>query len=173
MMDFRIIPIEGYDEKIGELVSMLDYSRAVLLDDIKSLTQEDLDFLPEGYSNTIGGLLMHIASIDFVHQVISFENRDLNDQELLEWGAALELGEQARDKYKNQPLSYYIEKLCTTRAQALARLKTMKDSWLSVEKKWDNGVAHNHYWLWYHVMEDEINHRGQIRILKRLLENRV
>ena len=32
-----------------------------------------------------------------------------------------------------------------------------------------NGIAYNHYYLWFHVMEDEINHRGQIRSIKRLL----
>lgn len=34
------------------------------------------------------------------------------------------------------------------------------------ERKWPNGVAHNQYYLWFHVLEDEISHRGQIRMMK-------
>ncbi len=83
MIDYRIVHREGFTEKIGSLVSMMDYSRAVLLHDIKDLSQDDLDFLPEGHGNTIGALLMHIASVDFAYQIITVENRDLNESELL------------------------------------------------------------------------------------------
>ena len=34
------------------------------------------------------------------------------------------------------------------------------------ERKWPNGVAYNQHYLWFHVLEDEISHRGQIRMLK-------
>ncbi len=33
-------------------------------------------------------------------------------------------------------------------------------------------VAHNQYYLWFHVLEDEMSHRGQIRMIKnKLFEN--
>lgn len=37
------------------------------------------------------------------------------------------------------------------------------------ERKWPNGVAYNQHYLWFHVLEDEISHRGQIRMLKNKL----
>ncbi|AAS41007.1 conserved hypothetical protein [Bacillus cereus ATCC 10987] len=46
------------------------------------------------------------------------------------------------------------------------------DEWLMSERKWLNGVAHNQYYLWFHVLEDEMSHRGQIRMIKnKLFEN--
>jgi len=57
------------------------------------------------------------------------------------------------------------------REKTLAMLGSKNEEWLFEENNWDNGVSHNNYWLWYHVMEDEINHRGQIRLIKRMLLN--
>ncbi|WP_029478706.1 DUF664 domain-containing protein [Deinococcus frigens] len=30
----------------------------------------------------------------------------------------------------------------------------------------------NHHWAWFHVMEDEVSHRGQIRILRKRIAPR-
>ncbi|PWW28322.1 uncharacterized protein DUF664 [Cytobacillus oceanisediminis] len=169
MIDYRIKPIGGFDEKMGELVSMLEHARAVTLQDIYGLTQAELDFLPDENSNTIGSLLMHMAFIEYVHQIITFENRDLNKIELVKWGAAMELGGKAKAKIKNQPLEYYMNELGSIRKKILTLLKTKQDSWLFKQGKWKNGVPFNNYWLWFHVMEDEISHRGQIRVIKRQL----
>ncbi|WP_419393967.1 DinB family protein [Cytobacillus praedii] len=170
-MDYRIRQRDGFQGKIGELVSMLEYSREVLLNDIKDLDQTDIDFIPFEDANSIGSLLMHIASIDFVHQVITFEKRDLNENEYSRWESALFLGEKARDEIKNRPLNYYLDILFETRERTLTLLSSKNEEWLYEENIWDNGVSHNNFWLWFHVMEDEINHRGQIRLIKRMLLN--
>lgn len=170
-MDYRIRQRDGFQGKIGELVSMLEYSREVLLNDIKDLDQTDIDFIPFEDANSIGSLLMHIASIDFVHQVITFEKRDLNENEYSRWESALFLGEKARGEIKNRPLNYYLDILFETRERTLTLLSSKNEEWLYEENIWDNGVSHNNFWLWYHVMEDEINHRGQIRLIKRMLLN--
>lgn len=171
-MNYRIKSVEGYSERIGELVSMLEHTRAVTLKDINDLTQMDLDYLTDEESNSIGALLMHIASIEFVHQVITFEERDINKEELLKWQAALELGHHARQTIKLNHLDFYLNELVLVREQTLSQLKSYTDDWLFEERQWDNGVIHNHYYLWFHVLEDEISHRGQIRLIKRrLLQN--
>ncbi|MGP4068382.1 DinB family protein [Halobacillus sp. B29] len=168
-MDYRIKSNDGYTEKIGELVSMLEHTREVTLQEIANLSQADLDALTDQSSNTIGALLMHIASIEFAHQVVSFEKRDLTEQEYADWKIPLELGDQARESIHHQPLDYYIDQLNQTRANILVRLTAKDDQWLLEEDKWGHSVPYNQYYLWFHVMEDEINHRGQIRAIKRLL----
>jgi hypothetical protein len=105
-MDYKIKQRDGFNGKIGELVSMLEYSREVLLGDIKDLSQFNLDYIAYDGANSIGALLMHISAIDFVHRVITFENRDINEDEHTRWESALFLGEKARDEIKNQPLDY-------------------------------------------------------------------
>ncbi|WP_099157087.1 DinB family protein [Virgibacillus ndiopensis] len=172
MIDYRIKTKDNFTEKLGELACMLEHSREVTLSEISHLNQKDLDYLPNDSSNSIGSLLLHIASIEYVHQVISFEKRDLTKDEYLKWGTALELGDKAREGIRNLSIEYYLDKLSEVREFTLTYLKSKDDKWLFEENKWDNGISYNNYYLWFHVMEDEINHRGQIRRIKRLLKNR-
>lgn len=169
-MDYRIKERKGFSPKVGELVSMLEYTRAVTLEDVKGLSTEALDYLADGHSNSIGALLMHMAAIEFVHQVIAFENRDLTEQELENWLVPLELGDKARSEIHNHPLDYYLDELKKVRDNTLSLLESVDDSWLYEQGQYYNGVLYNKYYLWFHVMEDETSHRGQIRILKRMLE---
>lgn len=71
MLEYRIRPREDFAEKIGEFVSMLEHTREVTFNEIANLSQNDLDYLPNACSNSIGALLSHIASIEYVHQIIS------------------------------------------------------------------------------------------------------
>jgi uncharacterized damage-inducible protein DinB len=169
MIEYRINNIGDFSPKVGELASMLEHTRAVTLKEIKDLSEEELDYLIDEGSNTIGSLLLHIASMEVVHQVISFENRDINELELKQWKSALELGEDARKTINKNTVNYYMDELSKVREKTLTHLKGLKNEWLFEEKEWGNGVPYNNYYLWFHVFEDEINHRGQIRMIKRLL----
>ncbi|UCZ51759.1 DinB family protein [Bacillus shivajii] len=171
MIDYRIIQKENYTGKIGELVSMLEHTRAITLSEIEGLKQVDLDYLQDGSANSIGALLLHIGAIEFVHQIISFEKRDLTLREYEKWRTALELGDQAREVINKNTLEFYLDILFQVRENTLTVLKSKSDDWLYEENKWDNGVPYNNYYLWFHVIEDEINHRGQIRSIKRLINN--
>lgn len=170
-MDYRIKEQTGFSPRVGELVSMLNYTRAVTLADVEGLSTEELDYLAEGQSNSIGALLMHVAAIEFVHQVIAFENRDLTEQELDQWLVPLELGDRARNEIRGHSLDYYLDEFKKVRDRTLSLLESVDDSWLYEEGQYDNGVTYNKYYLWFHVVEDETSHRGQIRILKRMLKS--
>lgn len=167
MIDYVIKAQKGYSNKIGELVSMLEHARSVTLSEIAGLSQSDLDYRDSAGGNSIGALLSHIAAIEKVHQVISFENRDFKQEELARWEPALALREKARSEIKGNSLEHYLEQLAEVRKETLEKLQTKDDEWLFEQKTWPNGAAHNNYYLWFHVMEDEISHRGQIRVLKR------
>jgi uncharacterized damage-inducible protein DinB len=170
MIDYRIKHIGDFSPKVGELACMLEHTRAVTLDEIKELSEEELDYLIDEGSNSIGSLLLHITSIEFVHQVISFENRDIDELELKQWKSALELGQGARKTINKNSVNYYIDEMSKVREKTLTQFKDLNDDWLFQEKKWGNGVPYNNYYLWFHVFEDEINHRGQIRTIKRMLQ---
>ncbi|TVP81710.1 MAG: DUF664 domain-containing protein [Alkalicoccus sp.] len=172
MLDFRIIQQEGYDEKIGELVSMLEYTRQMTLYETADLSRNELEYLQDESSNSIGALLLHMAAIEFVHQIISFEKRDLTKEEYEEWGPALELGEKGREKLKNYPPDYYFTMLEKVRKKTLALLRNKEDNWLYEEDSWDNGIPYNNHFLWFHGIEDETSHRGQIKTLKRKWEQK-
>ncbi|ALS74826.1 hypothetical protein AUC31_06125 [Planococcus rifietoensis] len=170
-MDYRIKEQTGFSPKVGELVSMLEYTRAVTLADVEGLSTEELDYLADGHSNSIGALLMHVAAIEFVYQVIAFENRDLTERELEQWIVPLELGDRARNEIRGHSLDYYLDEFKKVRDRTLSLLESVDDSWLYEEGQYFNGVIYNKYYLWFHVVEDETSHRGQIRILKRMLKS--
>lgn len=168
-MNYTIKPLEGFTEKIGELAFMLEHSRDVTLNDIAGLQKSELDYIDGTGSNSIGGLLAHIAAIEKVHQLISFEGRDFTGEEWRQWGTAIELGDKARSEIKGHALADYTGQLEGIRAATLDAFRSKDDSWLYEERRWPNGVPYNNYYLWFHVLEDEINHRGQIRMIKRQL----
>lgn len=172
-IDYRIRSVDGYTKKIGELVSMLEHTRAVTLGEVKNLSVEQLDLIMQSSGNSIGALLKHIAAIEKVHQLISFQNRDFTKEELEIWEDALYLGEAGRAICGHE-IQYYVQLLQSVREESLKYLSEQGNEWLMSERKWPNGVVYNQHYLWFHVLEDEISHRGQIRMLKnKLFENYV
>ncbi len=167
-IDYRIRSVEDYTPNIGQLVSMLEHTRAVTLQEIKDLTVEHLDFILVDGGNSIGALLKHIAAIEKVHQLISFQSRDFTNEELKIWEDALFLGEAGRNIYGHN-VQYYIQILNKVREESLQYLRGKDDAWLMSEGRWENGVVYNQYYLWFHVLEDEISHRGQIRTIKKYI----
>ncbi|MBP1970405.1 putative damage-inducible protein DinB [Virgibacillus natechei] len=167
---FKIEEIQGYSPQIGQLVSMMEYARFTTLNEVRGLTVEQLDFLPNKGGNSIGALLLHIAAVEFGFQVELFDRRKPNTQEIEEWGAAYQLDDLGRNEIKGNPLEFYIEKLEKVRNRTLEEFKKRNDKWLYEEAVWDNNSSNN-YFIWFHTFEDEINHRGQIRILKKMLPN--
>ncbi|MHC2835387.1 DinB family protein [Bacillus sp. F9_6S_D1_P_5] len=172
-IDYRIRSVDGYTKNIGELVSMLEHTRAVTLQEIKDLSVEQLDLIMPSGGNSIGALLKHISAIEKAHQLISFQERDFTKEELEIWEDALYLGEAGR-KIRGHDIQYYVQLLQSVREESLKYLSEQDDEWLMSERKWPNGVAYNQHYLWFHVLEDEISHRGQIRMMKnKLFENYV
>ncbi|MFY4774191.1 DinB family protein [Metabacillus sp. RGM 3146] len=169
-MEFKVKEVKGYTPQMGHLISMMNYARKTTLDSVRGLTAEELDYLPNKDSNSIGALLMHIAAVEFGFQIEFFDGRKPNQKEMAEWGAAYSLGNAGRAEIKGHPLEYYIEKLTSVRNRTLNEFKERNDDWLYEECQWDHHPS-NHYFIWFHVFEDEINHRGQIRILRKMVKS--
>ncbi|MBK8551542.1 MAG: DinB family protein [Ignavibacteria bacterium] len=163
-----ITDIPGYTHDISRLICMMNYARQVTLHSVKGLTVGELDYQIDDTSNSIGALLHHIAAGDFYYQVSTFEDRELNEEELKKWGPALHLGKEARDKIKGNDLEYYINILNEVRDRTYELLKEKDDKWLA-EKVTSGKNEFNIHYFWFHVFEDEINHRGQINFIKKRL----
>jgi Uncharacterized protein conserved in bacteria len=166
---YLITEIPGYSPQIGHLISMMNFARATTLEAVKDLTREQLDFIYDSNSNSIGALLLHIAAIEYAYQVGTFEERDLNEEELIRWGPALQLGDEGRKHINGHNLDYYLSEMSEVRERTFELFKTKSDEWLYIERDFWNSHPANFYFMWFHVFEDEINHRGQIRwISKRI-----
>ena len=167
---FLIDDVPGFTPQIGRLVGMMKYVRATTLQAVRGMTQEQLDYVQDAQSNSIGALLAHVAAVEVAYQVITFENRELNDGENAEWGTALDLGEAARREIKGRSLEHYTNTLEEVRARTFDEFARRNDDWLYKQAPWGPGVANN-YFMWFHVFEDELSHRGQIRWLRKRLTN--
>lgn len=162
-------PREGYSPQVGTLVSMMTWMRTVILYPVNGMTKEQLDYVHDDKSNSIGAMLLHLAATERFYQVHTLEGKkwgDWSDQDKKRFDAAMNLGDEARKTIKGNNLEYYLNVLKEVRDNTLAEFKKRDDSWLmTVDEKWPWGPTNN-YCKWFHVCEHESNHNGQIKWIK-------
>lgn len=165
---YVIGPMNGYSPQIGTLVSMLNYNRQTIINTVKALTKDQLDYLHDPQSNTIGALILHLGATEKYYQINTFEGRqEFNDEEKKVWGAAMELGDEGRKQIKGKEVKYYLDMIAEVRQKTLQEFKNRDDKWLlAVDPEWSKEEQLNTYWKWFHVCEHESNHRGQMTWLK-------
>ena len=158
----------GYSTQIGNLVSMMEDLKRRVTGSVENLSLEQTDFLLDEEANRIGALILHLAATEKYYQVYTFENRGFNREEKEMWDTPLNLGEKARGTIIDQPISYYLEIWNEVRKETLRLLKTKDDKWLNSKVKESNM---NNHWAWYHVMEHQANHMGQIRLIVKRMDD--
>lgn len=157
-----IKPAKGFSDDIGNMITMLDDLKGRVTRSVSNLDQAGTDFLLDENANRIGAMIMHLAATEVYYQKYTFEDRGFNKEENEEWGAALSLGDAGRESFTGQPITYYLEIWDEVRATTKELLKEKDDKWFA--KKTSAGAMNNH-WAWYHVMEHQANHMGQIRLI--------
>lgn len=166
--ELRVGQVAGYTPAIGHLVSMMAYARATTLRAVNGLSQPQLDFLLDDDANSIGMLLDHIASVEVGYQYDTF-GVGAEDAEGERIRIGLDLGAEAREHIRGQVLDQYLGRMGEVRAFTLEQLALRDDAWLEESRAFDDGVVANNHWKWFHVFEDELSHRGQIRIIRKRL----
>lgn len=161
-----IQPAEGFTPQIGYTVAMLEDLKLRVTRSVAELSHRETDFLLDEESNTVGAMILHLAATERFYQIYTFEERQWTEEEQKDWIIAQNLGEVAREQLKGQPMSYYLGRWDEVRAETLRLLKTKDDEWFAAKHKL---IDMNNHWAWYHVMEHQANHMGQIRyIIKRM-----
>jgi Protein of unknown function (DUF664) len=157
-----IEPAPGYTPHIGVLVSTMQRCRETTILLVQDLSVAQLDYLFDDEDNSIGALLLHLGAIEAAYQEITFFDRNIldNPERLPSWEIPMDLGGPARAQIRGHAASYYLDRLERLREETFAQFKQRDDQWL-----WEIGPASdniNNYYQWYHVYEDEINHRGEM-----------
>ena len=165
----------GCDAELSPLVSgligMLRYARATTLDAVQGLAAADLDYRHDANSNSIGMLLAHIAAVEAWYQAATFDDRDWLPAESTRWQIAVDLGPDAATAIRGRSLDSYLADLAAVRQRTEGELEARGEEWLLTIRT-GGRTPMNNYWKWFHVCEDEINHRGQIRWLRKRLPGR-
>jgi hypothetical protein len=162
---YEIKSEEGFSPQIGVMVDMLEELKDRLTKDVGELSQAETDYLFDDKANSIGAMLMHIMATESYYQVETLEGLTWTAQEKEFWGIAGGLGAESKEKIKGKPIKYYLDLWEDVRKKTLAGLKTKDDSWFAANI--DEGV--NNHWVWFHVLEHQAAHMGQIAIVKKRL----
>jgi uncharacterized damage-inducible protein DinB len=161
-------PQPGFTPEVGTLTSMLAFTREQVVDNVKGLSQQDLDFLLDAKANTIGALLLHLAATETYYQMNTFGAMKWGswaDDVKKKWDIPMNLGESARKTIKGNSLDYYLDALHQAREKSLAEFRKRDDKWLATLVT-EGDFSANNYAKWFHVAEHESNHDGQIKFLK-------
>lgn len=171
----RLCRIEAeppYTPQIGLLVDMLKYARHTTLQAVEGLSVSELDARPPGFTNSAGMLLAHIAATDRIYQHLSFGGVDPMEPLLPEYApyvGAMTFGE-AGERVTGLSLERHLSELAAARAETLSTLAQKDDAWLASRLSVPYFGYANQHWAWFHVMEDEVSHRGQIRLIRKALQ---
>lgn len=166
---FIIDKKENLSIEFSKLVSMMDYTRETTLAEVSELSIDQLDYLIHKEANSIGMLLAHMAAVEEAYQIDTFEKRDFTEDEIKRLGVALNLGQPAQKEIKGHPIDYYLNQLKQTRERTIEQFKALEDAWLFEKNPFWYDLPANNYFKWFHVFEDELNHRGQIRMIKKAM----
>ena len=158
----NIVPPRGYDTQVGNLVAMLEDLKGRVERSVRNLSVEQTDFLLDEEANRIGAMIYHLAATEVYYQRYTFEGTGFRAEDA-HWELAQNLGDPAREKLVGKPISYYLELWDEVRAETLRLLKTKDDKWLNHRAQGSRNM--NNHWAWYHVMEHQANHMGQIRLI--------
>ena len=152
--------------RVGLLFSMMQKTREKLIDRIKELTQEEMDYSPHGRRiETIGTLLLHIAGVEW-----SWIFEDIGDtaMDYEKWKHAFPLREDI-DQLTKKGKKFYLDRLSEVRNEVFEWLETINDDDLDrLIHLGDTDVSIE--WILFHLIEHEAIHIGQISILSRMYD---
>jgi uncharacterized damage-inducible protein DinB len=167
---YFIRALPPYSPQIGTLVQMMAYARSTTLQAVEGMDILELDAIPPGFSNSVGMLLAHIAATDRVYQAASFEGRDIFETpEYAPYIGAMTFGWQG-EQVQGRTLESLLYELEEVRAHTLSQLALRDDVWLASAAQVPGFADMNQHWAWFHVMEDEVSHRGQIRVIRKAIQ---
>lgn len=161
---YLIGPRDGFSPQMGTLVSMLENLSKRVEQEVKNLSLHETDWLLDDNANSIGALVMHLAATEVYYQAYSFEDRTYNQAESEFWTPAMDLGDAGRETIKGKEISYYLNLWKEARKKTLEELQKRDDAWLQQERP---GSGVNNFFYWFHVMEHQSSHLGQILMLKK------
>ncbi|GHF34846.1 putative damage-inducible protein DinB [Deinococcus metalli] len=168
MSDFLISDRPGFTPMIARLVGMMEYGRETTLQAVQGMSVEELDLIPPEFGNSAGMLLEHFAAVERIYQLISEGHPNPDEALEAKWWPGLDLGERGRADIRGRPLRHYLTQLAEVRAQTLRLFAAHDDVWLDEPLPFWGSTGNRHF-MWFHVFEDELNHRGQLRLIHKFL----
>jgi uncharacterized damage-inducible protein DinB len=168
---FQITTLQGFSEAFSYLICMMNQARLATLQSVQNLSILELDVQLDDNANSIGSLLAHIVAVEKWYQSYTFDQKEPAGDELTSMEAALDLGEKGRrSQIRGHELNYYLDQLQAVRNRTIEEFRKRNDDWLMQQMPFTTNATANNFYMWYHVFEDETNHRGQINFIRKRIK---
>ncbi|GAA4007231.1 DinB family protein [Deinococcus rubellus] len=165
----RIDPQPAYSPHIGVLVEMLTYARLTTLQAVEGMDRAELNTTYPDFPHSVALQLAHRTAAERAYQYISFQGTDPFAEDVPDYApylGAMTYGEHG-PVLPRQSLEKLLRELEEVRRGTLAELARRDDAWLAERLTLPGFTDMNHHWIWFHVMEEELSDRGQIRLLRQ------
>jgi uncharacterized damage-inducible protein DinB len=167
-------PVPGYTPQIGRYVAQLIEVRSDLKQEIAGLSIEQIDWHPNDTVESIGTLLLHVASVEW-----SWLHEDMlgrpSEEYPGDWAEAMPIRVGVA-QISGRPVEWYIQHLDSIREGTLAILRGLTGADLAKlvgeaepppgEEKRSRLFTID--WIIWHIIEHEATHVGQVEMLRRL-----
>ncbi len=162
---------DDLDHAIAYFRGILRDTRLTTVLTVQNLTTIELDWqFKEGW-NTIGALLSHISALQHYFRIIYIEKRAMTEEENDSLIPALDMGIHLPSLISGKSITDYLTELNYSLEEFLESLSTLTfEDFSEVLQNQDYGECCNLAWILFHMIEDEIYHRGQISIILKLLK---
>ncbi len=165
---------QNKDTSLDYLLGILEDARITTLQRIEGISQAELHWQYAKGWNTIGALLHHIYALENYLRIMFLDNRKLTEAELKEFGPALKMGKYLPQLITNDSIDFYLKKLIDSRTILLNEIHQLdKENFHKRRDGYDKENGCNLAWVLYHLAEDELHHRGQISILRKLYQEKL
>ena len=171
-----VTPAGFRSREVARFLWQMDEQRRGLLDLVRGVTPDELEWQPAPGMNTIGMLLAHIAYAEAHLVQIGVEGKATSDCRAVigigeeEEGLPLSPGAPPSPALNGRPLAQFEDMLARARAYTHDACATIEDADLDrqiVRTRPDGSQRiFNVGWVLYHVLEHEAGHRGQIALLR-------
>lgn len=165
-----IEPLEGCEPEIGIWLWALQDIRRRLIRGLEGVSQEVLDYQPEGM-NGIGTLLYHIAAIEVDWLYADILGLPFPPETEQLFSIPVHTQERRLTPVVGMTMQEHSHRLELVRRDLLAQVKPLTlEQWRTVRACPDYLVSPE--WAIYHLVEHESHHAGQIAAIRQGLERR-
>lgn len=150
------------------LKGILIDARATTLQRVESLGQGELDWVYAPGWNSIAALLAHMNANAHCFRIWFIENRQLTPEEESKWVPGQEMGQYV-PRFNGIPLQKYIDDLAESQRLIFDAIDSLDfETFVKRREGYDPETGFNLAWCLYHLAEDEVHHRGQISMIRKL-----
>ncbi|MFT4525872.1 MAG: putative damage-inducible protein DinB [Bacteroidia bacterium] len=159
------------ETSIDYLLGIIEDARTTTLQRVYDLSLEELHWQYDEGWNTIGALLSHIISSAHVFRIEFIEEREMTKQESDLYVPGLEMGKFIPQLITNQTAEDYALLLAESKTLLIEQIqKLSKEDFFKKRDGYNPKTGYNLAWVLYHLAEDEVHHRGQISIVRKLFK---